>query len=147
MAVPFDPSIPTNITIHNLFFIIYKNILYNHTYILYIRQILKLVRESIWKLLYGSDHMGLFGKSRKIKKESEWRLGLSHALLEFEDTYFKIITATSEDIIFYKDIMFLEQVGKIINFRTNVKRFSLISRQVNKLLSAREKRRKNTKQI
>jgi len=76
-------------------------------------------------------NMGLFSsisKSRKIKKESEWRLNLNHVMLDLTEDYIRMTTSVTDDIVFFKDIIFIEQIGKRVNFRTNVKSFSLKSK-------------------
>ena len=76
--------------------------------------------------------MGLFSsikKSKDIKNNSDWRYGVNHAQLEFTPNYLKITTAAVEEVVFYKDIVNVEVVGKIVNIRTMVKTFSLISKQ------------------
>lgn len=83
--------------------------------------------------------MGLFGsirKSTKVKKESDWRLGLNHVMIDLTDDYIRMTTSFSEDIVFYKDIIFLEQIGKYVNFRTNVKSFSLRSKNSSEAAAA-----------
>ena len=68
--------------------------------------------------------MGLF----KRRKKSEWKQGLIPTDVELEKDHMKLITATNTDIIFYKDIMSLQQVPKVLNIKTNVKTYSLMGK-------------------
>ena len=74
--------------------------------------------------------MGLFDKRREQKEfnnKAEWKQGLIPTIVELNDDHMKLITQAYTDTVFYKDIMFIEQVTRIVNFQTNVKKFSLIS--------------------
>ena len=74
--------------------------------------------------------MGLFdtiNKQKKTNKKAEWKQGLIPTIVELKDDHMAIITATTEDIVFYQDIMFLECVVNVVNIRTNVKRYALRS--------------------
>ena len=68
--------------------------------------------------------MGLFNR----RKKSEWKQGLIPTDVELLEDHMKLITATNTDIIFYQDIMSLQQVPKILNIRTNVKTYSLFGK-------------------
>ena len=73
--------------------------------------------------------MGLFDKRKEQKefnKKAEWKQGLFPTIVELNDDHMKLITQGYTDVVFYKDIIFVEQVSRIVNFRTNVKKFSLI---------------------
>ena len=74
--------------------------------------------------------MGLFNTIKKQKQtnnQAEWKIGLIPTIVTLEDTHMKIANSVSEDIVFYQDIMFLEQVTRYVNIRTNVKMYSLRS--------------------
>lgn len=74
--------------------------------------------------------MGLFNtikKQKQTNKKAEWKIGLIPTIVTLEDTHMKIANTVSEDIVFYQDIMFLEQVTRYVNIRTNVKKYSLRS--------------------
>ena len=74
--------------------------------------------------------MGLFDiarKSKEIKKQAEWKQGALPTLIEFNEDHMKLITATETDIIFYKDIVDVQQVTMIVNIRTIRKTYSLTS--------------------
>lgn len=75
--------------------------------------------------------MGLFDsirKSKEIKNKAEWKQGLNHAIVELENDHLKILTAAGTDIIFYKDIVEVQQVNKVVNIRTTMRTHSLISK-------------------
>lgn len=77
--------------------------------------------------------MGLFDKMKKSKefrKTAEWKQGLIHTHVELEEDHMKLLTETSMDIIFYKDIMSVQQVSHVVNIRTNVKTYSLTARKI-----------------
>lgn len=68
--------------------------------------------------------MGLFNRN---KEKAEWKQGLIPTTVELNEDHIKLITATVTDTIFYKDIMNVEVALNIVNIKTNVKTFSLIS--------------------
>ena len=73
--------------------------------------------------------MGLFDKRREQKEfnnKAEWKQGLIPTIVELNDDHMKLITQAYTDTVFYTDIMFIEHVTRVVNFRTNVKKFSLI---------------------
>ena len=61
------------------------------------------------------------------KEKAEWKQGLIPTTVELNEDHIKLITATVTDTIFYKDIMNVEVALNIVNIKTNVKTFSLIS--------------------
>ena len=76
--------------------------------------------------------MGLFDsmkKSKELNKKAEWKQGLINTVIEFNPDHMKLITATYTDVIFYKDIMSVQQSVYVVNIRTNVKTYSLISKK------------------
>ena len=76
--------------------------------------------------------MGLFDslkKSSEIGKKAEWKVGLAPAIIEFQEDHMKITSTGATDIIFYKDIMSVEQTAFVVTFMTNVKTFTLTSRK------------------
>ena len=76
--------------------------------------------------------MGLFDsmkKSKELNKKAEWKQGLINTVIEFNPDHMKLITATQTDVIFFKDIMSVQQVTFIVNIKTNVKTYSLSSRK------------------
>ena len=77
--------------------------------------------------------MGLFDtitKEKNIKKNAEWKQGLIHTVVEFHDDHMKLVTSAVTDTIFYQDIMNVEVVVNVVNIKTNVKTFSLISKSI-----------------
>lgn len=77
--------------------------------------------------------MGLFdtiNKQKNINKKAEWKQGLIQTVVELNDDYLQLITATATDTIFYKDIVSVEASVNVVNIRTNVKTFSLISKKL-----------------
>jgi hypothetical protein len=76
--------------------------------------------------------MGLFNtikKQKNINKKAEWKQGLIQTVVEFNEEYMQLITATVTDTIFYKDIMNVEVVVNVVNIKTNVKTFSLTAKR------------------
>ena len=76
--------------------------------------------------------MGLFDsmkKSKELNKNAEWKQGIINTVIEFNDDHMKLVTATQTDVIFYKDIMGVQQSTRIVNIKTNVKTYSLISKK------------------
>ena len=77
--------------------------------------------------------MGLFDtitKEKNIKKQAEWKQGLIHTIVELNDDYLQLISSTRTDTIFYKDIMNVEVSLNVVNIKTNVKTFSLVSKSI-----------------
>jgi hypothetical protein len=77
--------------------------------------------------------MGLFNtikKQKNINKKAEWKQGLIQTVVELNEEYMQLITATVTDTIFYKDIMNVEVVVNVVNIKTNVKTFSLMSKGI-----------------
>ena len=77
--------------------------------------------------------MGLFdtfSKSKKINKQAEWKQGLMHTIVELNDEYMELITPTSKDTIFYRDIVSVDVAVNTVNIRTNAKTFSLMSKSI-----------------
>lgn len=75
--------------------------------------------------------MGFFDsvkKSKEIKNKAEWKQGLNHTIVELEKDHLKLLTAAGTDIIFYKDIVEVQQVNKVVNIRTTMRTHSLISK-------------------
>ena len=70
------------------------------------------------------DTIGLFSRN---KNKPEWRQGLIPTTLELNNDHMKLITQTVTDTIFYRDIMNIEVVTNIVNIKTNVKTYSLMS--------------------
>ena len=68
-------------------------------------------------------------KAKNLHKKAEWKQGLSNTVVELNDDHMKLIAPGSTDIIFYKDIMNVEQNLFTVNIKTNVKTFSLISKK------------------
>lgn len=76
--------------------------------------------------------MGLFDTIRKeknTKKEAKWKQGLIHTIVELNDNHMQLISSTQTDTIFYKDIMDIQVVRRVVNIKTNVKTFSLIAKK------------------
>lgn len=76
--------------------------------------------------------MGLFDgikKNKEINKKSEWKQGLTNTILELNEDHIKLTTITKTDIVFYKDIVEVEQIRKIIYIRTIRKTYALTSRK------------------
>ena len=69
--------------------------------------------------------MGLFKRNKKEK--AEWKQGLIPTTVELNEDHINLKTATYTDTIFYKDIMNIEVVVNIVNIKTNVKTYSLMS--------------------
>ena len=72
--------------------------------------------------------MGLFDitrKSKEIKKQAEWKQGMIPTLIELNEDHMKLVTATETDIIFYQDIVDVQQVTRIVNIRTMRNTYSL----------------------
>ena len=77
--------------------------------------------------------MGLFDiakKSKEINKKAEWKIGATQTIVELEDTHMKLINISSQDIIFYKDIVSVDQTGAVVKIHTAAKTYSLISRKL-----------------
>ena len=75
--------------------------------------------------------MGFFDsvkKSKEIKNKAEWKQGLNHTIVELEKDHLKLLTTAGTDIIFYKDIVEVQQVNKVVNIRTTMRTHSLISK-------------------
>ena len=75
--------------------------------------------------------MGFFDsvkKSKEIKNKAEWKQGLNHTIIELEKDHLKLLTVAGTDIIFYKDIVEVQQVNKVVNIRTTMRTHSLISK-------------------
>ena len=78
------------------------------------------------------DSMGLFSsvkKSKDLNKKAEWKQGLVNTVVEFYPDHMKLITATFTDVVFFKDIMSVQQATFVVNIKTNVKTYSLIARK------------------
>ena len=72
--------------------------------------------------------MGFFDKmneKKNFRKTAEWRQGLIHTHIELNEDHLKIITLTETDIVFYKDIVEVQQVTRVVNIRTIRKTYSL----------------------
>ena len=69
--------------------------------------------------------MGLFNRNKKEK--AEWKQGLIPTTVELNEDHINLKTPTYADTIFYKDIMNIEVVVNIVNIKTNVKTYSLMS--------------------
>ena len=77
--------------------------------------------------------MGLFDtikKSKEVNKKAEWRIGGIPTVVELNDDHIRLYNSAVENIVFYKDILDVEVVTRIVNIRTNVKTFSLQNRKV-----------------
>ena len=72
--------------------------------------------------------MGLFKRNKKEK--AEWKQGLIPTTVELNEDHINLKTPTYADTIFYKDIMNIEVVVNIVNIKTNVRTFSLISSKI-----------------
>ena len=91
--------------------------------------------------------MGLFDsmkKTKELNKKAEWKQALTKTVIEFNPDHMKLITATQTDVIFYKDIMSVQQSVHVVNIRTNVKTYSLTPK---KLRGGSEKAAALTQQI
>lgn len=76
--------------------------------------------------------MGLFDsikKSKEIKKNSDWTQGLNHTILELNEDHMKLTTIAETDIIFYKDIIEVQRIRKLVNVRTIRKTYPLTSKR------------------
>jgi hypothetical protein len=77
-------------------------------------------------------NMGLFDsmkKTKELNKKAEWKQGIINTVIEFNPDHMKLTTATQTDVIFYKDIMSVQQATFVVNIKTNVKTYSLMSRK------------------
>ena len=75
--------------------------------------------------------MGLFDtirKSKEVSNKAEWRMGAIPVIVELNDDHMKLITSTVTNTIFYGDIMSVEQAMSVVNIKTNVKDYSLLSK-------------------
>jgi hypothetical protein len=91
--------------------------------------------------------MGLFDsmkKTKELNKKAEWKQGIINTVIEFNPDHLKLTTATQTDVIFYKDIMSVQQATFVVNIKTNVKTYSLTPK---KLRGGSEKAAALTQQI
>lgn len=76
--------------------------------------------------------MGLFDSGRRnkeIKKVAEWNQALMPTLLELNEDHMKLTTAAETDIVFYKDIVDIQQVSRIVTIKTLRKTYTLTARK------------------
>lgn len=77
--------------------------------------------------------MGLFDsmkKTKELNKKAEWKQAMIKTVIEFNPDHMKLITATQTDVIFYKDIMSVQQATFVVNIKTNVKTYSLTPKKL-----------------
>ena len=74
--------------------------------------------------------MGLFSRTKKsveFRKQAEWEQGVIPTIIEFEDNHMKLISEHKTDIIFYKDIVTVEQSSFVVTIQTIGKKFRLMA--------------------
>ena len=77
--------------------------------------------------------MGLFDamkKSKEINKKAEWKQGLNNTVVELNEDHIKLYNSATSTIIFYRDLVSVDQTVNIVNIRTKAKTFPLTSRKL-----------------
>ena len=76
--------------------------------------------------------MGLFSRTKKsveFRKQAEWEQGVIPTIIEFEDNHMKLVTEHKTDVLFYKDIVTVEQSSFTVIIQTMGKKFILMSKK------------------
>ena len=77
--------------------------------------------------------MGLFDglkKTKELNKQSNWKQGTLPTAIHFNEDHMVLETVTSNSIIFYRDIISVEQVALNVEIRTASKTFRLTSKKI-----------------
>ena len=76
--------------------------------------------------------MGLFSRTKKsveFRKQAEWEQGVIPTIIEFEDNHMKLVTEHKTDVLFYKDIVTVEQASFTVIIQTISKKFTLMTKK------------------
>jgi hypothetical protein len=78
------------------------------------------------------EKMGLFSRTKKsveFRKQAEWEQGVIPTIIELEDNHMKLVTEHKTDIVFYKDIVTVEQASFTVIIQTISKKFTLMTKK------------------
>ena len=76
--------------------------------------------------------MGLFSRTKKsveFRKQAEWEQGVIPTIIELEDNHMKLVTEHKTDVLFYKDIVTVEQASFTVIIQTISKKFTLMAKK------------------